>query len=103
VLDLLVADESNPRSLAFQLAALAEHAANLPHDAAGNGESREAAQIAALRKFIEQGDLLALAEGQLTKKTGELSAWLAHIATDLRGISDRLMHHYFSHADTRVS
>ncbi len=32
VLDLLLADETNPRSLAFQLAALASHVGNLPRD-----------------------------------------------------------------------
>ena len=33
VVDLLVADEGNPRSIVFQLAALAEHVAALPRDA----------------------------------------------------------------------
>ena len=103
VLDLLLVDETNPRALAFQLAALAEHAANLPRDPVSNDAGREVGQIAALRKFIEQGDLLALADGQLTKRTGELSAWLARISADLRIVSDNLTHHYFSHADTRVS
>ena len=32
LLDLLVTDESNPRSMAFQLAALADHVENLPRD-----------------------------------------------------------------------
>ncbi len=32
VVDLLAADEGNPRSILFQLAALAEHVAALPHD-----------------------------------------------------------------------
>ena len=32
VLDLLLADETNPRSLAFQLVALAGHVDHLPHD-----------------------------------------------------------------------
>ena len=33
VVDLLIADEGNPRSIVFQLVALAEHVAALPHDA----------------------------------------------------------------------
>ena len=35
VLDLLLADETNPRSLAFQLAALADDVDNLPRETAG--------------------------------------------------------------------
>ena len=34
VLDLLLTDETNPRSVAFQLVALAEHVENLPRDQA---------------------------------------------------------------------
>src|SRR5262249_49564935 len=46
VLDLLLADESNPRSLAFQVAALADHSANLPRDDAANGHARLNDQMA---------------------------------------------------------
>ena len=103
VLDLLLADESNPRSLAFQIATLAEHTARLPHEVAGNGESREAGQITALRQLIAQTDLVTLTEGHLKHPARELSAWLAGVTTALHNIAESLNQHYFTHADTRVS
>jgi uncharacterized alpha-E superfamily protein len=41
VVDLLIADETNPRSIVFQLIALAEHVAALPRDAASARRSTE--------------------------------------------------------------
>ena len=41
VVDLLIADEGNPRSVVFQLVALAEHVAALPRDAAAARRSPE--------------------------------------------------------------
>ena len=41
VVDLLVADEGNPRSILFQLVALAEHVAALPRDATRRRRSPE--------------------------------------------------------------
>ena len=43
VLDLLLADEANPRSLVFQLAALAEDVDRLPRDPAQPGRSLNSA------------------------------------------------------------
>ena len=41
VVDLLIADEGNPRSIMFQLVALADHVAALPRDAAAARRSPE--------------------------------------------------------------
>ena len=43
VLDLLLLDESNPRSIAFQLAALSRHIDSLPQSAEGGAASRSSA------------------------------------------------------------
>ena len=43
VLDLLLADEANPRSLAYQLAALAESIDQLPRNESAPGPERAAA------------------------------------------------------------
>ena len=45
VLDLLLTDEGNPRSLAFQVDALADHATNLPREAASRGRGPDMRQI----------------------------------------------------------
>jgi uncharacterized alpha-E superfamily protein len=102
VLDLLLADETNPRSLAFQINALADHVANLPREG-GRGRGRETRQIDALRGLLNSADLPALVQEQLSGRKEGLNVLLARIAAELRGISDSLNHQYFSHAAAQVS
>jgi len=99
-LDLLLADESNPRSLAFQIFALADHAANLPQ---AQGRRPGARHTDALNALLAKADWPALAHDQLTTGNNKLGELLASVADGLRGFSDSLTHQYFSHATTRVS
>jgi len=99
-LDLLLADETNPRSLAFQVFALANHAENLPQAQDRSPNSRH---TEVLRMILERGDWPALAHAQLTAGGNELDELLGRIAAGLHGFSDSLTHQYFSHATTRIS
>jgi uncharacterized alpha-E superfamily protein len=103
VLDLLLADESNPRSLAFQVAALAEHASHLPREAAPISFEVPAAQIANLRDILLQSDWQSLAESPAETLEQNATALLERCGSGLRAISDSITHLYFSHAETRVS
>ena len=103
VLDLLLADETNPRSLAFQLNALADHVAHLPREEGETGPGREAQKVARVQQLLQQADLLALAEADPAGRTPRLQGVLAELANLLQGVSDLVTHHYFSHADTGVS
>jgi uncharacterized circularly permuted ATP-grasp superfamily protein/uncharacterized alpha-E superfamily protein len=103
VLDLLLADESNPRSLAFQVAALAEHASHLPREAAPIRTEFPAAQIAGLHDILRQSDWQALAESPAEALEQSAAALLERCGSGLRAISDSITHLYFSHAETRVS
>ncbi len=103
VLDLLLADETNPRSLAFQISALADHAANLPRENAGNGAGRPAARIAELRAVLEGADWQAAVQPEAAGRRPALENLLQHFASGLRGGSDIINHLYFSHADSRRS
>jgi uncharacterized alpha-E superfamily protein len=98
-LDLLLADEGNPRSLTFQVNALANHIAKLP----SKTNRRDLRQIDVLRGLLQNADLPALAEAQLNARDSSLTALLDRIATELRGVSNFINHQYFSHAETRVS
>jgi uncharacterized circularly permuted ATP-grasp superfamily protein/uncharacterized alpha-E superfamily protein len=100
-LDLLLADDSNPRSLAFQLDALADHAANLPGGPTLATGDRE--QLARLREHLAAIDLGALAGGAWVVARDALPAQLAGVAQELRVFSDALTHRYFSHARSRAS
>jgi uncharacterized alpha-E superfamily protein len=99
-LDLLLADETNPRSLAFQVFALANHAENLPQAQDRSPNSRH---TEVLRMILERADWPALAHAQLTAGGTELDELLGRIAAGLHGFSDSLTHQYFSHATTRIS
>ena len=102
VLDLLLADESNPRSLAFQLHALADHLAHLPGDTTGPGRAPEREQLEAMRQGLQAADWPALAEMNEGGRDGELPALLARMVVELRGISDLITQRYFSHSDART-
>lgn len=103
VLDLLLADDSNPRSLAFQVNALADHAANLPREAGGAGMDHPSLQIAAFRALLQQTDWQSLSPASAQEPAVAAIALLDRFSGSLRGVSDGITHLYFSHAETRVS
>ena len=99
-LDLLLADEGNPRSLAFQMKALAGHSANLPHEGGRRPEHR---QIDAVNGLLGGADFPALVEQQLTGAGEAVTGLLTRITAELNGLSDALTHQYFTHATAQVS
>ena len=103
VLDLLVADDSVPRSLAFQLQALAAHVDGLPRDPAAPTPTREQALVARLLNAIRAADVTALCAARSAGHPEPLDRLLAEIARGLSELSDTLSHYYFSHAVSRVS
>jgi uncharacterized circularly permuted ATP-grasp superfamily protein/uncharacterized alpha-E superfamily protein len=103
VLDLLLADEGNPRSLAFQVAALADHSANLPRDDAANGYARLNHQMAEVRDLLLGADWPKLSEIFWKEKDQHLTDLLLRFGFVLRSFSDSITHLYFSHAQTNTS
>jgi uncharacterized alpha-E superfamily protein len=102
VLDLLLTDESNPRSLAFQIVALSDHASYLPRDADPAGFHVPASQIGALRDLMHENDWQSLAESSPELLQETASTLLTRCGAGLRTISDSITHLYFTHAETRV-
>jgi len=102
VLDLLLADESNPRSLAFQITALSDHASYLPRDTDPAGFHFPAAQIDALQDILRENDWRSLAESSPELIEENAATLLTRCGSSLRAISDSITHLYFSHAETRV-
>jgi uncharacterized alpha-E superfamily protein len=97
VLDLLLADEDNPRSLAFQLAALAGAIDDLPRvDTAPGRSPEQRLMLAALTRVrVADIDLLARADDQ--GRRAALDDLLARLEADLPVLSDSLTRHYLSH------
>jgi uncharacterized alpha-E superfamily protein len=95
VLDLLLSDETNPRSLVFQLAALEQHLAHVR----GGGAERtldERLALAALAR-VRLGDVAELCEVAAGKRL-KLAELLARTLGDLPALSDALTRSYLSHA-----
>jgi uncharacterized alpha-E superfamily protein len=97
-LDLLLTDETNPRSLAFQLVAIADHVARLPRGEAqplGASEDRITASLVHGIRMVEVEDLsLKPGEPERTK----LGRLLARVADQLPKLSDLVSHRYLIHA-----
>ncbi|WP_165234442.1 circularly permuted type 2 ATP-grasp protein [Aquisphaera insulae] len=100
VLDLLLADETNPRSLAFQLAALAESIDRLPRDPSLAGRSVEQRLVLANLSAIRLADVDALAKAGEGGHRPRLEDLLRRTEADLPILSEVIAASYFSHLQT---
>jgi uncharacterized circularly permuted ATP-grasp superfamily protein/uncharacterized alpha-E superfamily protein len=103
VLHLLILDDTNPRSLAYQLAALADHAAHLPEDRAGRAATREARQVEAMQTSLARIDLVELAASRSGDALDAIDVALGTVENNLGALSDGITQHYFSHTLTQVN
>ncbi len=91
VLELLLFDESNPRSIAFQLATLDEHCDKLPHQEPNSTWSLEK------RLAVKPLNHVRLAEAQNLVKPADLHQFLEDLAGQLYDLSEALTGRYLSH------
>ena len=95
--DLLVADERNPRSIVFQLVALAEHVASLPRDGASarrSVEERVAFEALSEIRLIDVETICALAD----QGRPALAALLRDLVSKMQGLSEALFAAYLTPA-----
>jgi uncharacterized alpha-E superfamily protein len=102
VLDLLLRDESNPRSLLFQVNVLREHIAALVVDCTTTTAALDHKRIQSLATSLSSLVLEELAV-QSAKAPEPLLHLLSAWATDLAGLSDQVTNRYFSHSVPRLS
>lgn len=98
VLDLLLTDETNPRSLAFQLVALSEHVHNLPRDPSRPFASFEERVMISLLANLRLLDVESLGSSAGPAARSELDRLLKRITAQLPKLSDAVTHRYFMHA-----
>lgn len=99
VLDLLVIDETNPRSLAYQLASISDHIARLPKsadDAIRAPDQRLALEILTKVRLADVSEL-AQVNAKGTRKA--LKALLNELIRELPHLSEHISRQYFSLAD----
>jgi uncharacterized circularly permuted ATP-grasp superfamily protein/uncharacterized alpha-E superfamily protein len=92
VLDLLIRDETNPRSVAFQLRGLAEVAERIGRAVDGNGALDLPPILRGLGR-CEAADALA--------PDAATAAWLQSVSAASAALSDRLSMRFFTHAEDR--
>lgn len=101
LLDLVLVEESNPRSVLFQVQRVTEHLANLPKATRATERlSVGDRQLIGLTASLRLADVYRLAQSPSV----ELDSLLGAVEHDLEAISDAVTEHFFSHAlETRVS
>ncbi|HTN74185.1 MAG TPA: circularly permuted type 2 ATP-grasp protein [Pirellulaceae bacterium] len=97
VLDLLMTDETNPRSLAYQLAALSEHVENLPRDRSLPTRSPEQRIIMSLLHSVRMVDVETLSELEHNGRRNHLERFLSRLTQQLPKLSDVIAHKYLIH------
>jgi len=97
LLDLLIADEDNPRSLAFQFVALSQSIANLPKTHANLGPSPEQILIAAALTRLRSANVGRLVNLTPGGRRAELERFLAMIEAEIPLISESLTRTYLTH------
>lgn len=100
VVDLLLADDSNPRSVAFQMAALDRHAATLPGDRTSPVLPADQRVFRDLSTRLQLADVVHLCRAeQAAEGLPELNALLETIDVSLPLASDAISGLYFNHLD----
>ncbi len=98
VVDLLLCDETNPRSIAFQLTALADHVERLPFDSASPVRSSEQRIMLSALTSLRLAEVDNLCEVDRDGQREKLDRLLTRLATHLRNLSDSLSRSYLIHA-----
>jgi len=100
VIDLLMNDEANPRSLAFQLKDLERHSAALSAMPSGNGwPVLKQRQTEAAAARLLNADIELLCEGPTGSNRTRLDNLLEDMGAALPAFSEAIANTYFSHAE----
>ncbi|MEM9068761.1 MAG: circularly permuted type 2 ATP-grasp protein [Myxococcota bacterium] len=103
VLDLLICDERNPRSIAFQLAAINEHLGELPGDDARDHRSPESRIVLRALTRLRLAEIRALSVmGDDGVRSG-LRGLLEETSQEMGVLSNSLTTSYFAHAVATLS
>jgi uncharacterized alpha-E superfamily protein len=99
VVDLLMNDEANPRSLAFQLKDLARHCAGLAGMPSGSDwPILKQRQMEAAASKLLHADVEALCEARAVSNRTRLDILIGDLSAALPGFAEAISNTYFSHA-----
>ncbi len=98
VLDLLRVDETNPRSIAYQLAVIADHVDQLPRDAQEAVRGPEQRLALSLQSSVRMADVYKLCRSAHSGKRAALLRLLSRLADQLPKLSDAVSDRFLIHA-----
>ena len=98
VADLLLADETNPRSVAFQLALIDQHLAALPRDLSHPDRNIDQRLLLKLRTSIQLADFVELCSVAPGREREEFHDLLSGVLDQIALLSEAIAQLYFSHA-----
>ena len=101
LVDLLLTDETNPRSIAFQVAALDAHVEALPRDPGSPVLSEEQRAAMAATGLLRLADVSALVLPDSDGNRAQLDRMLTRLDGHLRDLSVAVTHRYLVHATPR--
>ena len=96
VLDLLLMDDSNPKSLAFQLNQLCHHVSELPQQDDPHGVQGEAQSAKEMVSVLRQMDFASLHCRMDGDGSAPLAVFLESIETALKAFAQQISAHYLS-------
>jgi uncharacterized alpha-E superfamily protein len=98
VLDLMFCDETNPRSVAYQLAQCVEHVNQLPLGPQGRNGSADQGVAAVLLDTIRNTDIASVSRDYEAGMHDPLGSLLDQIDATMPELSDVISHRYFFHS-----
>jgi len=101
LIDLLVIDETNPRSIGFQVARLADQVSHLPRDESSPVLSGEERAVMAALGALRLADVTTLAAADFDGTRPQLGQLLARLDASLRSLTESITHRYLVHSAPR--
>ena len=98
VVDLLLLDEGNPRSVAFQVSKLRKHVNRLPESHPSSGHPKEARLTLSMLTAIQLAEAAELVRTDEADRLAELDQFTERLSNDLTALSGVLSRVYFTHA-----
>ena len=99
VLDLLLCDETNPRSAVYQMATLDEHIGQLPRGDDGGLLTADQRVVTRLLNELKLADVLDLGSGVVRFDTRvDLDRLLRRVERDVHELSNHIAERFFSHS-----
>jgi uncharacterized circularly permuted ATP-grasp superfamily protein/uncharacterized alpha-E superfamily protein len=101
VIDLLLLDEANPRSVAFQVETLQAHVAQLPRSNLTQARGQDRKVVAQLLQRLANADPLRLARQDASGRRAQLAELLQLVQASTTRLSDIVTQTYFRHSTSR--